>query len=129
MGGYAAILSGMLVNVDGVLAFNPQTCLKPLWRLLHYDRRSWRKKNKIYESLTKTPYYYYCLKRVLRKMEPKPNIAVHVGSDRLDLAHARHIKQFDNVSIIKYENKKHNLPASLKQKGTLSKKIRKFCNL
>jgi hypothetical protein len=119
MGGYAAILFGVLLNVDEVVAFSPQTFISSFYRFWFLDIR-WRKQiNRIHKA--KLYSEYYDLKTVLKNhTEYTTSINLHYCSaNRLDRIHSTRLKSLRNIHLISYPNGGHGLVKELKKTGEL----------
>ncbi len=123
MGGYAAILFGVLLDADTVHAFSPQTFINKLNRLRYFDRR-WRKQiKKTYHIKTKK---YFDLKSVLHGSQNKLKCQINIyysDTHRLDKIHATHLTSFSNVKLNAYEKGGHRLVKHLRDTGELNKII------
>ena len=65
-GGYAAILFGLLLKVDKVVAFSPQTFFGPFKNLINRDFRWAKQQLKIYQK-TKKPKSFFRLNKLFKK--------------------------------------------------------------
>jgi len=123
MGGYAAILFGVLLKVDKVVAFAPQTFIDAKNRFWRFDRR-WRIQiNKIHR--TKLYMEYYDLKSFFNKIQinqeiKKTSIDIYYSTKhRLDRQHAEQLKNFKNVTLYGYKDGGHEVIKTLKSSGEL----------
>lgn len=128
MGGYAALLFGALMHLDGVLAFGPQTCLSPRWRLRHGDTFLWALKQKIYRSPARMP-AFYDLRDVLLERGGGVQAQIHLGYDRLDQAHARHVEDIAGIQLVYHDTRRHDLSRVLNKKGGLESVVNEFVNI
>jgi hypothetical protein len=129
MGGYASILFGVLVEVDTILAFSPQTFIDRFNRLKYLDRR-WKKQiQSIYSSNAKQP-TFFDLKKVLKtKRNIKTKIFIHHSSKhRLDNAHAQRIRNLNNVKVFPHSQGGHAVVRWIKEKGELISIIEEAIN-
>lgn len=123
MGGYAAILFGILLDADIVHAFSPQTFINRLNRLRYLDRR-WRKQlQNTYRLVDKR---YFDLRPVLKanhkKLKCKFNI-FYSHTHRLDRIHAEHLRSLPNVNLYAFQSGGHRLVGHLRDSGELNKII------
>jgi hypothetical protein len=127
-GGYAAVLFGALIKAEKVLAFAPQTCLDPIWRIVHSDTFLWKLKQHIYKKPWKSP-QYYSLRDVIDTHNPNISVDLHIGTNRLDRVHAQHISGFNNIHVIRHDTNRHDVSRVLKKQGKLEEIIRNFIDL
>lgn len=123
MGGYAALLFGALLDLDDVLAFGPQTCLSPRWRLRHGDTFLWKLKQEIYRSPARMP-ALYDLQKVLKDRGGRLFAHIHLGNDRLDRAHASHLKGIDGVQFVYHDTHRHDISRVLNKRGKLESMVK-----
>ena len=118
MGGFAAILFTALIGNARAIAFCPRIFIGPWNRLKNRDKR--------YEKLIYRMYLKTLFKKKhydLAKLEPNSTWSADIyvsRSDRLDIAHARHIAQHPRVTIHEYEQGGHELVKSLRDSGELA---------
>lgn len=119
MGGYAAIMFGVLVGQGEVIAFAPQTFISPGLRLWHRDFR-WRRR--ILDTYRRSFFKpkIWNLRPLLRSIGGRQKISVFVSTDhRLDRAHAAHIKGIAGVSVYEFDSGGHELVKMLRDQGQL----------
>jgi hypothetical protein len=120
MGGYAALLFGLAVNAERILAFSPQTFIDKWHRKLFWDRR-WPHRIKAAQQIA--PRHYLDLKP-LCKSNLKPDINIFFGeTNRLDKIHAKRLSHCDNIKLHPYKEGGHSVVKVLRDNGTLSKLI------
>lgn len=128
MGGFAAILFGVLIGKGRVVAFSPQTFISLRKRFLKRDSR-WN--TKIYKTYLKSFYkkHIYDLKNIMKVYpQNKVNINVYVSlNDKMDCLHAENISQFDNVKLNKLSFGNHGVVKSLRNQGKLDKILEIEC--
>lgn len=113
MGGYAAILFGILIHADSVHAFAPQTFL--------CDPTYIRHKNIIHHILETHDSQYFDLNNLLSASESHVVISIYYDPcDRIDNRHAEHVRQHDNVKLLPYEGRGHSIIKSLRDCGELN---------
>lgn len=123
MGGYAAILFGVLLGVDEVLSFAPQTFVDKKRRLLHADFR-WKKEIKgMYKSdVLNRPMMDLKSYLLQYPKQAKPIINIFYGANhRLDRIHAERMKKISNVCLFPIPGKNHQLVKELRNSGQLNK--------
>ena len=97
-GGFAAILFGVLLGVDSVLAFSPQASLTVAARLHAGDRR-WRPQVRTARRASKSP-LHRDLPTLLTKTSMRGTIKVHFRTDDLiDAAYAKSLERFACVEV------------------------------
>lgn len=123
MGGYAAILFGILLDADIVHAFSPQTFIDRLHRFRYFDRR-WRKQ--IQNTYRLAGKKYFDLRTVLhdnhKGLKCKINI-FYSYSHRLDRVHADRLSSLPNVELHAFKRGGHRLVRHLRDTGELNKII------
>lgn len=124
MGGYAAILFGILLNVNFVLAFSPQTFIDKSNRFWYKDKR-WGKEirgvyiNNAYQRK------FYNLKKNLKKLNYSTQIDVFYSNKNvLDKLHSERLIKQQNVILHSYDKGNHNIIKVLRDEGELIKIIR-----
>jgi hypothetical protein len=124
-GGFTALLFGLLLEVDEVHAFGPQTFIDARNRLLNFDFR-WRKEisNVLKDDRSKK---YLDLKDVFASStQTKTKFLIYYDSQfRLDRIHAARMK-FKNVRLVDYKGGGHSLIKTLRDNGELDKIISGF---
>lgn len=118
MGGFAAILFGSLLEVDKVIAFNPQTFLGKKLRKEHRDNR-WNK----YVSELQAEFPDHCLD-LLEKMKfgNATKYEIHFQSNHvLNTIHAERLLGLPNFDFFKYTGlgKRKNLVKYLRDNNLL----------
>ncbi|MBT8112278.1 MAG: alpha/beta hydrolase [Gammaproteobacteria bacterium] len=121
MGGYAAILFGIIVNADIIHAFAPQTFIGRFNRIWYRDSRCSRQVSNTYKYSDKR---YMDLKRLLRLQETQCEIHIYYSlDDRLDRAHAERLRDEENVKLHSFTEGGHSVIKTLKHSGKLHKII------
>jgi pimeloyl-ACP methyl ester carboxylesterase len=122
-GGYAALLFGLLVEVDEVHAFSPQTFINWPQRLWHLDFR-WRQQiRKLYQS-SHLDERYLDLKPLFQSRPSKTKFHIYFCErDRLDNLHASRMDGCSNLELHKYQEGGHRLVKWLKDRGDLERLI------
>lgn len=116
MGGYAAILYGILMKADKVIAFAPQSFISAEMRNTHDDRR-WQQD---LGSIPEADMPYPDLLPVI-EANPSVNISIYYcEGDALDKLHAERLRHLPNVSIHTLESDDHNVGRALKKLGLLA---------
>lgn len=113
-GGYAAILFGILLGVDKILAFGPQTILtRPIFRQF-----------KSIESNQQDVDFNgeFCnLKQLLEATDYKGSIHIHYPKNNsIDKAEAEHLMHFECVHLHPWDTDIHNIAGWLKQQKMLN---------
>ena len=118
-GGYAAILFGLLLKIDKVIAFSPQTFLGPFKNIINRDYRWAKQQFKIYKK-QKNPKNFLKLKKLLRKIGfDGVNVEIYYGANSvLDSKHYNNIKNFPFTFHL-YPFGGHGLIKELKKHGIL----------
>lgn len=125
MGGYAAILFGILLNVDNVIAFSPQTFLNRINRLRYRDKRWSVQISNVYLN-NKDQKKFYDLKSFLMENKYDTNIDVYYSlNDKLDSKHSIRLKKQKRVNLFPIEKGNHNLIRVLRDEGKLLEIINK----
>ena len=124
MGGFAAILFSELIlfhsrNVS-VIAFSPQTFISPELRKIYGDKR-WGKhifKMNIKNIFNKNK--FLDLNLLLSDRKNKRKIEIYVGKDDvLDVIHANHISEYEEVRIHMLDSGGHNIIKTLRDNNQL----------
>lgn len=119
MGGYASILYGILLNIDNVLAFAPQTFIDKDTRKKTGDDRWKNQINKIHKKLSDHPYFNL---NNLNDVENNTKVHLFYGNrSKLDVIHANNLKQNKNTSLFLEKNSSHGVIKDLKKSGKLKK--------
>lgn len=118
MGGFIAILLGVLLNVDTVLAFSPQTFIDKFRRFYFNDKRWSKQILNLYKNNINNKYYN--LKLVLKKSEYDTSInLIYSSIDRLDKIHATRLNSLTSVKLKGFDFGGHSLVSDLKHKNIL----------
>lgn len=127
MGGYAAILLGVLIKVDRVISFAPQTFIDKKKRFFFGDRRWARQMNNIHKNKNKYK-QFFDLKEVIKKhTDLNQQIDVYYSSKhRLDRIHAERLKGFKNVNLHDYNKGGHAVVKILRDSGELNALLSKL---
>jgi pimeloyl-ACP methyl ester carboxylesterase len=118
MGGYAAILFAALLGQGEAIAFSPQTFISNEMREIHADNR-WLEQ---IENMHRTP---NIIKnnldlRLLLDEDNKQKISIFVSvEDKLDEAHADHLRDVPYVNIFKFNQGGHSVVKLLRDLGKL----------
>ncbi len=128
MGGYAAILFGILLNADIVHAFSPQTFINRFHRFIYRDRR-WRKYlTNVYKNSHKK---YFDLRKVIHQDSRKLHCEINIyysSNHRLDKIHAEHMKNIGIITLHSYAEGGHRLVKTLRDEGSLKSIINNSLN-
>jgi pimeloyl-ACP methyl ester carboxylesterase len=121
MGGYAALLFGLLLEVDVVYAFSPQTFINPAHRLQFFDFRWWRRIRSAYHA-PQAQRETFNLQAFFAKHPPqKPKFHIFYSTNiRLDTAHATRLATAPRVTLHPFPNAGHDLVKHLRDTGQLS---------
>ncbi len=123
MGGFAAILFGILLNAQVVHAFSPQTFIDQFSRWRFSDRRWQKQINKIYLLKSKK---ILNLKKKLAKKNYDGIFNIYYSlADPLDVIHAKQVEKCKNIQLYSYQTGGHNLIKSLRDAGELSDLIQR----
>ena len=125
MGGYAAILFGIILNVDSVISFAPQSFIDISNRLRNFDARWMKKISKIYFYKGKRS-EYFDLKKHLSKCKPyKTEINVYYSPNhRLDRKHAERLKKQENIILHPISAGGHAVVKVVRNSGELKSLIK-----
>lgn len=123
MGGYAAILFGVKLNITNVIAFAPQTTIKKVDRILNFDFR-WRNQiQRVYKNPNKKP-IYFDLNSILKKIDYKTAISIYYSPNhRLDKWHAERIQKHNKINLNPIKEGGHGVVKVLRDNGSLKKII------
>ncbi|MDQ0504612.1 SGNH/GDSL hydrolase family protein [Xanthobacter agilis] len=119
MGGYAAILFGILTKADRVIAFAPQTFIDHQMRAAHGDDRWQSDLGAIPQDAMRYP-------DLLPLIEANPQVKIslyYCAGDKLDRIHAERLRRLPNVSIHTLASDDHNVARALKSLGLLAQVI------
>ncbi len=118
-GANAAVLFGILLNADKVVAFSPKTFITPLKRILFWDHQWWKNHIRVYFTKGVNS-EYWDLKKLLSKSDVKTKFQLHYSlHNRIDSMHCERMSGFPNVNVKGYEYKDHDLVRHLKETGEL----------
>jgi len=116
MGGYAAILFGVLIRADIVHAFVPQTFINNLFYVISRDKLLFTQNN--------FPCEYFDLKEVIQNHNSLPDINIYYDEfSEMDRIHAMHLSTLNNVKLHQYRDGQHSLVRLLRDSGELNKII------
>ncbi|GAB5400448.1 MAG: hypothetical protein Aureis2KO_20330 [Aureisphaera sp.] len=121
MGGYAAIYFGVLLKVDRILAFSPQTFIDSFRRLRYRDRR-WQKQLSAVSRWNPFSAALNLTSHLKKHNEFSGRVNIFFGaSDKLDTLHAERLNRFSNVKLIPVEDQDHSVVRYLRDNGDLKK--------
>lgn len=120
MGGYAAIVMGLLLDADLVHAFVPQTFMDPRRLRLHRDRRFARHVHRVRAVRGRR---YLDLRRLIHRRPPgRCRINVYYCPDHdEDRAHAERLRGLGPVRLHRFPGGGHELIRHLRDDGTLKR--------
>ena len=119
MGGFAAIVIGILLDVDRILAFAPQTFADRMHRLLYHDRR-WPEQMREVHRTRGTR--YLDAKPLLRRLRPSCEADIFYSrDDRLDRAHAERLSFSSNFRTHALGEGGHSVIKHLRSSGELTR--------
>jgi hypothetical protein len=121
MGGYAAIIFGIMIGANVVHSFSPQTFIDNWHRVWHRDFR-WHK------QIAKTHHIgmkkYFDLKNILKGETSGCEINIYYSTmHRLDKIHAERMRIRKNIVFHSFEKAGHGLVKYLRDEGKLSEII------
>jgi len=117
LGGFAALLYGVLLGADEVHAISPQTFLTFGLRWRARDSRWRRYVLPLRFGPTKR---FHDLRPWLEKCDAKTKLHVHfAGDSRLDTIHARHVSGLPGVLLHDHKEGGHRLVTALMESGEL----------
>lgn len=120
MGGYAAILFGVLLDVNKILVFSPQTFIGKWRRFLYKDKRWSVQINRIHKSKKVNKRYFDLLNIFKENKSFGGTISVYFSkNDKLDALHAKRMKNNKLVNLNEINLGGHNLVRELKSLGKL----------
>jgi hypothetical protein len=112
MGGYAAIIFGILIKADIVHAFSPQTSIKNPDIIRH--------KKQIQNVHNNFPDTYFDLNEAIDLYDNLGEFNIYYDSkDKLDKKHARHFKNSQNITLHSFNGGGHRLIKTLRDSGEL----------
>jgi hypothetical protein len=121
MGGFAAIVIGILLNVDRVLAFAPQTFADRMHRLMYHDRR-WPEQMREVHRTRGTR--YLDAKPLLRRFRPSCEVDIFYSRyDRLDRVHAERLSFAWNVRTHALGEGGHSVIKHMRSSGDLTRVV------
>ena len=116
MGGFAALLFGSLLNVDGIISFSPQTFIDKESRKLHGDDR-WSKQLKyVHKNFNRI---FFDLSNL--KFNNIKVYSIYGKEDRLDKIHSEKLRS-KGINISSYSGG-HNVVKTIRDNGELIKII------
>ncbi|MBI2311659.1 MAG: hypothetical protein HYU77_04055 [Betaproteobacteria bacterium] len=123
MGGYAAIVFGLLLEADEVHAFGPQTFIDRLNRLWHRDARWPEQMRRVHRA--RGGRKYFDLKKLLQaRRGSRCRINVYYSpAHPLDKRHAERLGNFPNVSLHPFAEGGHVVIRHLRDSGALKRII------
>ncbi|HEX7070158.1 MAG TPA: hypothetical protein VF190_05110 [Rhodothermales bacterium] len=122
MGGFGAILVGLLTGADRIVAFSPQSFVDRTHRILYADRRSWDLKERLHRMHdAEFRRQFFDLKPIVEERAAESTeIAIHVPREnRLDRIHARRLQRAPIVRIHEYPFSDHTFVRRLSREGKL----------
>lgn len=123
MGGFAAILFGILLNAQVVHAFSPQTFIDRFSRWRFSDQRWQKQINKIYLLKSKK---FLNLKKKLSKRNHNGIFNIYYSlAEPLDVIHAKRVEKYKNIQLHHYSSGGHDLVKSLRDAGELGDLIKR----
>lgn len=120
-GGSAALLYGMLLNVDRIVAFSPLTFFTPLLRRIHHDAR-WSPEMAEIARMTRFPgrRRHLDLRRVMRRRPSRSQIDIYFGAEsRLDVIHAQRLAGSPRVILHPVATGSHAIARRMREAGSL----------
>ena len=118
MGGFAAILFGILLNAQVVHAFSPQTFIGRFSRWRFSDRRWQKHINKIYMLGSKK---FLDLKKILAPKKHDGTFNIYYSlAEPLDVIHAKQVEGCKNIHLHNCPTGGHDLIKLLRDAGELS---------
>ncbi len=122
MGGYAAILFGVLIRADIVHAFVPHTFINNLFYVISHDKLLFTQNN--------FPCKYFDLKEVIQNHNSEVDINIYYDElSEMDRIHAMHLSTFENVKFHQYQDGRHELVQILRNSGELNKIVTSSLNI
>lgn len=116
MGGYAAILFGVLIHADIIHAFSPPTSIG--------DEKYIRHKEKVRKVKKKFSTKYFDLKNIIKLNKYNGVINIYYDAkDKIDTKHAKHLKRSKNIALHSFLGGGHGLIKILKDSGELHRII------
>ncbi len=122
MGGYAAILFGVLIKADIVHAFVPQTFINNMFYAISHDKLLFTQNN--------FPCKYFDLREVIQNQNSEVDVNIYYDEfSELDRVHALHLSTLDNVKLHQYRYGQHKLVQLLRDTGELKNIITSSLNI
>lgn len=119
MGGFAAIVIGILLNADRILAFAPQTFADRMHRFIYHDRR-WPEQMREVHRTRGTR--YLDAKPLLRLLRPTCETDIFYSRyDRLDRIHAERLSFASHIRTHSLGEGGHSVIKHLRDSGELTK--------
>ena len=119
MGGYGAILFGVILNIDCVVAFSPQTFIGKTKRILYRDVRWYHEISNVYSN-NGNQKMFYNLKSVLMRNDYLTKINIYYSTKaKLDRLHSERLHKLKNVSLYPIGRGDHNLIKVLRDEDQL----------
>ena len=119
MGGYGAILFGVLLNIDKVIAFSPQTFIDRMNRFWYKDNRWSNEITNVYLNNSNQK-RFYDLNTYLKKKSYSTKIDVYYSkNDKLDCYHSQKLNKQSNIRFYSFDKGNHNLIKVLRDDGEL----------
>ncbi len=129
MGGYGAILFGVILNIDCVIAFSPQTFIGKTKRFFYRDVR-WSKEISNVHSNNGNQKMFYNLKSFLKRNDYLTKINIYYSTkDKLDRLHSERLHKIKNVSLYPFGRGDHNLIKVLRDEDQLVNIVNNAINL
>lgn len=129
MGGYAAILFGVLLNVDEILVFSPQTFINKWYRFKYNDKRWGIQINEIYKHQNSSNKYFDLKSFLKRNKKYSGKLSLYYSiNDKLDKIHAERLKKINFVEYFPIDLEGHNIVRELKNSGDLNRILSKLYN-
>lgn len=121
MGGYAAILVGHGVAADRCVAFAPQTTLDPSNLIKWRDWRWPKQRLKAMKNSLFLPEKQWDLRRLFLSSGRKLNADIFFDpGDKLDAAHATHLRELPGISVHQVRGAGHNIIKEMRDDGRLA---------
>lgn len=127
MGGYAAILFGILLSVNEVIAFCPKTYISPPMRFFTFDWFSWRQTWKLFWQI-RVQRKYFNLRKIIKKNTKTQCHVYFSASSRIDKLHISQLKTCKLVTYYPYNFSKHTLIKHLNTTHELQNILAKHLN-
>ena len=121
MGGYAAILFGVLIQADIIHAFSPPTSIG--------DEKYVRHKKKVRMVKKNFSNKYFDLKKLIKLNKYHGTINIYYDAkDKIDTKHAIHLKRSKNIALHSFLGGGHGLVKRMKDSGELHRIITSSLN-